>query len=66
MANPQRETEQEPQSKQVWLIRAQIIGTSNRLWLMTDHPVETAEDAERILQMYRMRWTVEDAVKFIK
>ena len=50
-----RETEQEPQSKQVWLVRAQIIGTSNRLWLMTDHPVETAEDAERIFQMYRMR-----------
>lgn len=61
-----RETEQEPQTKQVWLVRAQIIGTSNRLWLMTDHPVETAEDAQRIFQMYRMRWAVEDAFKFIK
>lgn len=61
-----RETEQEPQTKKVWLVRVQIIGTSQRLWLMTDHPVKTAEDAQRILQMYRMRWAVEDAFKFIK
>lgn len=61
-----RETEQEPQIKKVWLVRAQIIGTSQRLWLMTDHPVKKAEDAQRIFQMYRMRWAVEDAFKFIK
>lgn len=61
-----RETEQEPQTKKVWLVRVQIIGASQRLWLMTDHPVKTAEDAQRIYQMYRMRWAVEDAFKFIK
>lgn len=61
-----RETEQEPQTKKVWLVRAQIIGTSQRLWLVTDHPVDTAEDAQRVFQMYRMRWAVEDAFKFIK
>lgn len=61
-----RETDQEPQRKQVWLVRAQILGSSQRLWLLTDHPVETAEDAQRIFQMYRMRWAVEDAFKFIK
>ena len=61
-----RETEQEPQTKKVWLLRVQIIGTSQRLWLMTDHPVKTAEDAQRLFQMYRMRWAVEDAFKFIK
>lgn len=61
-----REQEQEPQSKQVWLMRAQIIGTSNRLWLMSDHPIESAEEAQRVFQMYRMRWAVEDAFKFIK
>ena len=33
---------------------------------MTDHAVETAEDAQRVYQMYRMRWAVEDAFKFIK
>lgn len=61
-----REQDQEPQTKQVWLMRAQIIGTSNRLWLMTDHPVASAEEAQRVFQMYRMRWAVEDAFKFIK
>ena len=61
-----RETEQEPQTKQVWLVRAQVLGSSSRQWLMTDHPVETAEDAQRVFQMYRMRWAVEDAFKFIK
>lgn len=61
-----RETEQEPQTKQVWLVRAQILGSNQRLWLMTDHPVETEEDARRVFQMYRMRWAVEDAFKFIK
>lgn len=61
-----RETEQEPQTKKVWLLRAQVIGSSSRIWLMTDHPVESAEDAQRVFQMYRMRWAVEDAFKFIK
>lgn len=61
-----RETKQKPQTKQVWLLRAQVLGTSQRLWLTTDHPVKTAEDAQRIFQMYRMRWAVEDAFKFIK
>jgi len=61
-----RETEQEPQTKQVWLLRVQVLGSSSRLWLLTDHPVESAEDARRVFQMYRMRWAVEDAFKFIK
>ena len=33
---------------------------------MTDHPVDTPEGAQRVYQMYRMRWAVEDAFKFIK
>lgn len=61
-----REREQEPQTKQVWLMRAQVLGSSNRLWLLTDHPIESAEEAQRVFQMYRMRWAVEDAFKFIK
>lgn len=61
-----RETEQEPQTKLVWLMRAQVLGSSNRLWLMTDHAIQSAEDARRVFQMYRMRWAVEDAFRFIK
>lgn len=33
---------------------------------MTDHPIRLAEQAQRIFQMYRLRWAVEDAFKFIK
>jgi hypothetical protein len=61
-----RKREQDPQTKQVWLVRAQVLGTSQCLWLITDHPVKTAEDALRVFKMYRMRWAVEDAFKFIK
>jgi hypothetical protein len=61
-----RETEQEPQSRRVWLLRVQVLGSDMRLWLMTDHPVDSAEGARRVYQMYRMRWSVEDAFKFIK
>jgi hypothetical protein len=61
-----RETEQEAQVKEVWLMRTQVLGSNQRLWLMTDHPIETAEDARRVFQMYQMRWAVEDAFKFIK
>jgi hypothetical protein len=32
-------------------------------WLLTDHPVETAEDALRIFRMYCQRWAIEDAFK---
>jgi len=61
-----RETEQEPQSRRVWLLRAQVQGSDTRLWLMTNHPVDTPAGAQRVYQMYRMRWAVEDAFKFIK
>jgi hypothetical protein len=61
-----RETEQEPQRRPVWLMRMQVLGSDTRMWLMTDHPVDTPEGAQRVYQMYRMRWAVEDAFKFIK
>lgn len=61
-----RETKQEPQVKEVWLMRAQVLGSNTRLWLMTDHPVDTPQAAQRVYQMYRTRWAIEDAFKFIK
>jgi hypothetical protein len=61
-----RKETQEPQTKDVWLVRAQVLGTNQCFWLITDHPVETAEEALRVFQMYRMRWSIEDAFKFIK
>ena len=61
-----RETKQEPQVKEVCLMRAQVLGSNTRLWLMTDHPVDTPQAAQRVYQMYRTRWAIEDAFKFIK
>ena len=61
-----RETEHEAQRRRVWLLRVQVLSSDMRLWLMTDHPVDTPEGAQRVCQMYRMRWAVEDAYKFIK
>ena len=60
------ETEQEPQVRDVWLMRAQVLGSNTSLWLMTDHPVDTPQAAQRVFQMYRTRWASEDAFKFIK
>lgn len=61
-----RATKQEPQTREVWLVRVQVLGSSMRWWLMTDWPVDTPEAAGRVFQMFRMRWSVEDAFKFIK
>jgi hypothetical protein len=35
-------------------------------WLLTDRPVETAEQAVEIFRMYRQRWAIEDAFKLAK
>ena len=61
-----RATRQEPQTREVWLTRAQVLGSDMRWWLMTDWSIDTPEAAQRVFQMYRMRWSVEDAFKFIK
>jgi hypothetical protein len=61
-----RATQQNPQIRQVWLVRVQVLGSNMRWWLMTDWPIDTPEAAARVFQMYRMRWSIEDAFKFIK
>ncbi|HEC24283.1 MAG TPA: hypothetical protein ENI95_15350 [Chloroflexi bacterium] len=61
-----RAAEQDPQTRAVWLLRVQVLGSDLRWWLMTDWPVDSPEAAARLFQMYRMRWAVEDAFKFIK
>lgn len=50
-----------------WVVHVQIKGsTHDPWWLITDWPVETAEDAARIFRMYCSRWAAEDGYKFIK
>ena len=36
------------------------------LWLVTDHPVTTAEEATEIFRMYRQRRAIEDSFKLRK
>ena len=53
--------------KDVWVVQVQTAGTvHDPWWLITDWPVETPEDAERIFRMYCSRWAAEDGYKFVK
>lgn len=53
--------------KDVWIVSVQLEGTVHEpWWLITDWPVETAEDAQRVFRMYCSRWAAEDGYKFIK
>jgi len=62
-----REGQGEQVHKLAWLVEVRILRTSLKPWLLiTDLPVENAEDAVRIFRMYRQRWAVEDSFKFTK
>jgi hypothetical protein len=53
--------------KDVWIVHVQLAGTVHEpWWLITDWPVETEQDAERIFRMYCARWAAEDGYKFLK
>lgn len=50
--------------RRCWLVEVRIEGTNQEpWWLLTDRPVETAEQAVEIFRMDRQRWAVEDAFK---
>lgn len=48
----------------LWLVEVRLeqVG-SEPWWLITDRPVETAEEATELFRMYRQRWAIEDAFK---
>lgn len=64
------ETAAEPGSvwlRRCWLVEVAIEGAVlEPWWLLTDRPVETAEQATEIFRMYRQRWAIEDAFKLAK
>jgi hypothetical protein len=48
----------------LWLVEVRLDGvTSEPWWLLTDRPVETAEQATDVFRIYRQRWAIEDAFK---
>jgi hypothetical protein len=57
----------EEQPKACWLVEVRLERvTLEPWWLLTDRPVETAEQAAEIFRMYRQRWAIEDAFKVAK
>lgn len=50
-----------------WLVEVRLERvTSDPWWLLTDRPVETADQAVEVFRMYRERWAIEDAFKVTK
>jgi hypothetical protein len=50
-----------------WLVEVRLERVPGEpWWLLTDRPVETAEQATEIFRMYRQRWSIEDAFKVAK
>lgn len=51
-------------TQRCWLVEVRLEKTAlDPWWLLTDHPVETAEQALRVFRMYCQRWAIEDAFK---
>ena len=50
-----------------WLVEVRLGGVDRPpWWLLTDRPVETAEQAAEVFRMYCQRWAIEDAFKVAK
>jgi Transposase DDE domain len=55
------------QAKPCWLVEVRLERVDGEpWWLLTDRPVETAEQAAEIFRMYCQRWAIEDAFKVAK
>jgi Transposase DDE domain len=62
-----REGEAITQERACWLVEVRLERVKqDPWWLLTDRPVETAEQATEIFRMYRQRWSIEDAFKVAK
>lgn len=54
----------EGRERTLWLVEVRLEGVASEpWWLVTDRPVETAEQATQLFRMYRQRWAIEDAFK---
>ncbi len=55
------------QERACWLVEVRLGKVrQDPWWLLTDHPVETAEQAAEVFRMYCQRWSIEDAFKTAK
>ncbi|MGH2352195.1 MAG: transposase [Chloroflexota bacterium] len=59
--------EREEQRQACWLVEVRLDRVDQESWwLLTDRPVETAEQASEVFRMYCQRWAIEDAFKVAK
>lgn len=59
--------EGEARDRACWLVEVRLAKVGGEpWWLLTDRPVETAEQATAIFRMYCQRWSIEDAFKTAK
>jgi len=66
---PGRRTRREgaEQVQSCWLVEVRLERVDlASWWLLTDRPVETAEQASEVFRMYCQRWAIEDAFKVAK
>jgi len=62
-----RERGAPPQERACWLVEVALEGVdAEPWWLLTDRPVEGAEQAAEVFRMYLQRWAIEDAFKVAK
>jgi hypothetical protein len=62
-----REVAATTRERACWLVEVRLTRVNlEPWWLITDRPVETAEQAMEIFRMYRQRWSIEDAFKVAK
>ena len=59
--------EGDEQERACWLVEVRLAKVGGApWWLLTDRPVETAEQAAGVFRMYCQRWAIEDAFKVAK
>ena len=58
---------EEARERACWLVEVRLERVAAEpWWLLTDRPVETAEEATEVFRMYGQRWAIEDAFKIAK
>jgi len=54
-------------TQSMWLLKVEVVDSRMEPWyLLTDWPAATPSGAARLFQMYRQRWSVEEAFQFLK
>jgi hypothetical protein len=62
-----RKGEDEKVTQAIWLLKVEVLDSRMEPWyLLTDWPANTPAAAARLFQMYRQRWSVEEAFQFLK